>query len=162
MAGVLIRRGDQDTWGEMPGIQTHTEKKAVWRQREKVWFASQGRGASWSQPYQQLNLDCLPPELRENKIYLCCLSPLSLGFCCDGPSKPTHTAVLHSAPQPCPTRCNPVDCCPWGSSVYGILQAGRLGWVAISSCRGSSQPKDRTGVSCTAGRFFTSWATSEA
>ena len=59
MAGVLIRRGDQDTWGEMPGIQTHTEKKAVWRQREKVWFASQGRGASWSQPYEQLNLDCL-------------------------------------------------------------------------------------------------------
>ena len=33
-----------------------------------------------------------------------------------------------------------------------------LKWIAISSCRGSSQPRNRTQVSCTsciAGRFFT-------
>ena len=29
--------------------------------------------------------------------------------------------------------CNPVDCSPPGSSVYGILQARILEWVAISS-----------------------------
>jgi len=75
MAGVLIRSGDRGRWGEMPGIQTHTEKKAVWRQRKKVWFASQERGASGNQPYQHLNLDFLPPKLWENKIHLCCLSP---------------------------------------------------------------------------------------
>ena len=37
---------------------------------------------------------------------------------------------------------------PAGSSVYGILQARILEWVTISSCRGSSRPRDRTHVSC--------------
>ena len=37
-----------------------------------------------------------------------------------------------------------------------------LEWVAYPFSRGSSWPSDRTGVSCTAGRFFTSWATREA
>jgi len=37
----------------------------------------------------------------------------------------------------------------------GILQAGILEWVAMPSFRGSSQPRDATQVSCTAGKFFT-------
>ena len=37
----------------------------------------------------------------------------------------------------CPTLCNPMDCSPPDSSVYGILQA-ILEWVAMPSCRGSS------------------------
>ena len=44
----------------------------------------------------------------------------------------------------------------------GLLQASILEWVAMPSSRGSSQPRDRTRVSCIAGRFFTSWATREA
>ena len=52
-----------------------------------------------------------------------------------------------------------MDCSPPGSSVHGILQARILEWVAISFSRGSSQPRDQTRVSCTAGRFFTDWAT---
>ena len=40
-----------------------------------------------------------------------------------------------------------------------ILQARILEWFAMPSSRGSSQPKDRTQVSCIAGRFFTVWAT---
>ena len=44
----------------------------------------------------------------------------------------------------------------------GILQAKILGWVAMPSSRASSQPRDRTQVSCIAGRFFTVWATREA
>ena len=51
--------------------------------------------------------------------------------------------------------CDLVDWSPPGSSVYGILQAGILEWVAISYSRGSSQPRDRTYVSCLSGRFFT-------
>ena len=35
-------------------------------------------------------------------------------------------------------------------------------WVDFSVSRGSSQPRDRTQVSCIAGEFFTSWATREA
>ena len=49
-----------------------------------------------------------------------------------------------------------------GSSVHGILQAKTLEWIAIPLSRGSSQPRDRTRVSCIAGRFFASWATREA
>ena len=33
---------------------------------------------------------------------------------------------------------------PPGSSVHGILQARILEWAATPSCRGSSQPRDRT------------------
>ena len=63
--------------------------------------------------------------------------------------------------QSCPTLCDPMDCSPPGSSVHGILQARILEWVAMSFSRGSSQPRDWTWVSCTAGRFFTIWATRE-
>ena len=53
------------------------------------------------------------------------------------------------------TLCDPMDCSlPW-SPVHGILQAGILEWVAISSSRGSSWPKDQTGVFCLAGGFST-------
>ena len=44
----------------------------------------------------------------------------------------------------------------------GILQGRRLEWVAMSSSRGSSQPRGWTRVSHIAGGFFTIWATKEA
>ena len=44
----------------------------------------------------------------------------------------------------------------------GILQARILEWVAMPSSRESSQPRDQTQISYTAGRFFTSQATREA
>ena len=56
------------------------------------------------------------------------------------------------------TLCDPTDCSPPGSSVHGILQARIVEWAAIPFCRGSSQPRDQTHVSCTEGRFFTIWA----
>ena len=37
-----------------------------------------------------------------------------------------------------------MDCSPPGSSVYGLLQARILEWVAMPSSRGSSRPRDRT------------------
>ena len=64
--------------------------------------------------------------------------------------------------QSCPTLCDPVDCSLPGSSVHGILQARILEWVTISFSRGSSQPRDRTQVSCIGGRRFNLWATREA
>ena len=56
--------------------------------------------------------------------------------------------------QSCLTLHHPMDCSLPGSSVHGVLQAKILEWVAISFSRGSSQPRDRTQVSCTAGRHF--------
>ena len=64
--------------------------------------------------------------------------------------------------QSCLTLCDPRDCSPPGSSVHEIFQARILEWVAIFFSRGSSQPRDQTQVSCTAGRFFTDRATREA
>ena len=55
------------------------------------------------------------------------------------------------ATQLCLTLCDPMD-----YIAHGILQARILQWVAFPFSRGSSQPKDRTQVSCIAGRFFTS------
>ena len=51
---------------------------------------------------------------------------------------------------------------PWtcsfpGSSVHGISQGRRLGWVAISSSRGSSRPRDQpclSWVSCIGGQIL--------
>ena len=43
-----------------------------------------------------------------------------------------------------------------------ILQDRILEWIAFPFSRGSSQPRDQTQISHTAGRFFTSWATREA
>ena len=62
-----------------------------------------------------------------------------------------HAQLLES----CPTLCDPMDSSPPSFSVHGILQAGILKWVAISSSRGSSQPRDQTHGSCI-GRFLTS------
>ena len=45
--------------------------------------------------------------------------------------------------QSCPTLWDPIDYSPPGSSAHGILQARILEWVAISSSRGSSWPRDR-------------------
>ena len=54
------------------------------------------------------------------------------------------------------TLCDPMD-----YTVHGILQVRMLEWVAIPFSRGSSQPRDRTQVSCIAGGFFTSGDTRE-
>ena len=56
--------------------------------------------------------------------------------------------------QSCPTLCDPMDCSLPAFSVHGILQARILEWVTISFSRGSSQPRDRTRVSCLGGRRF--------
>ena len=62
----------------------------------------------------------------------------------------------------CDWLCDPMNCSPPGSSVHGILQARRLDWVVIPSSWGSSCPRNQSKVSCTAGRFFTSWVPREA
>ena len=50
--------------------------------------------------------------------------------------------------QSCLTLCDPVD-----YTVHGILQVRILWWAAFPFSRGSSQPRDRTHVSLTAGRL---------
>ena len=64
--------------------------------------------------------------------------------------------VKVSVAQPCPTLCGPVACSQPGSSVYGILQARILEWVAIPFSKGSSSLRDQIQVSCIAGRSLPS------
>ena len=58
------------------------------------------------------------------------------------------TPVLSLVAQSCLTLCDPMEA-TWGFSRQ------ELEWVSMPSSRGSSPPRDRTQVSCTAGRFFT-------
>ena len=62
----------------------------------------------------------------------------------------SHVSELKVA-QSCLTLCNPMD-----YTVYRILQARILEWVAFPFSRGSSQPRDQTQVSRIEGGFFTS------
>ena len=62
----------------------------------------------------------------------------------------------------CLTDCEPVDCRPPGSSVHETPQARILEWVAISSSRASSWPRDRTHISCIGRQILYHWGTREA
>ena len=86
-----------------------------------------------------------------NKQILICLEIMCVRAC--------------SVAQPCPTLCDLTDCSPPGSPLHGISQARILEWVAISSSKGYSRPRDWTRVSCTSctGRqILYRWATGEA
>ena len=56
--------------------------------------------------------------------------------------------------QSCATLCDLMD-----YTIHGILQARILEWAAFPFSRGSSQPRDQTQVSGTAGGFATSCLT---
>ena len=93
-----------------------------------------------------------------NRIYFQCISrtslPVNKRFLWNESAMLTCCSIQKS----CPTFCNPMDCSPPGSSVQGIFQARVLEWVAISSSKWSSWPRDPTHVSCItciAGKLFT-------
>ena len=65
----------------------------------------------------------------------------------------------------CLTLCDPMDCSLPGSSSMEFPRQEHWEWIAISSSRGSSQPRDRihvSCVSCTGRRILYHWATREA
>ena len=93
------------------------------------------------------------------------LQPTRLLHPWDFPGKSTGVGchcLLHwhlvKSSRSCPILCNSMDCNPRGSSVHGLLQARILERVAYPFSRGSFRPRNRTGVSCIAGGFLTSWA----
>ena len=77
----------------------------------------------------------------------------------------TYMCVHAKSLQSCLTLCDPMDCSPPGSSVYGILQARILEWVAIPS-PGDLPDSGIKAVSLISpaleGEFFTTSATWEA
>ena len=61
--------------------------------------------------------------------------------------------------QSCLTLCDPMDCSLPGSSVHGDSPGKNTGVGCHALLQESSQPRDQTEVSHTAGVFFTIWAT---
>ena len=59
---------------------------------------------------------------------------------------------LRLVAQSCPTLCAPWAVVHQALLSMGILQARILEWVVMPSSRGSSQPRDRTYVSCIASK----------
>ena len=55
--------------------------------------------------------------------------------------------------QSCLTLCDTMDCSLPDFSIHESLQVRILEWIAISSSRGASQPRDQTRISYTAGRL---------
>ena len=76
----------------------------------------------------------------------CILSPCLFNFYAE--------YVCMKLTQLCLTLSNPMDCSPQGFSVYGILQARILEWVAIPFSSGSSWPRDRSQVPHIAGILY--------
>ena len=61
--------------------------------------------------------------------------------------------------QSSPALCDPTDYRAHGTlqaRILGWVAYPILGWVAYPFSSGSSQPRDRTGLSCIVGGFFTS------
>ena len=63
--------------------------------------------------------------------------------------------------QSCLTPCNPMDCSPTGSSIRGVSQARILEWVGISFSGDLPASRIEPASPCTAGGFFSDWATRE-
>ena len=74
------------------------------------------------------------------------------------PTSSVEGSLARSITQSCLTLCDLTDYSTPGSFVHGIFQARILERVAISSSRGSSQPRDQTPISASptlACGFFT-------
>ena len=126
------------------GLSTTCEMETSWRR---------STNGPWKTALPWLVQECALVHQTLRKSSLGCLNNIPWegtpgsrkvgGFCC---------LVAKS----CLTLETPWTVCSLPSpSVHRISQARILEWVAIFSSRGSSWPRDRTCVSCIAGRFFT-------
>ena len=80
---------------------------------------------------------------------------LEWGLSLPNPGIEPGSPPLQADSLPAKPQGNPMDCSLPEFSIHGIFQARVLEWVAISFSRGSSQPRDRTQVSCIIGIWAT-------
>ena len=109
------------------------------------WTAAQQAPCPRDFPGKNTGVGChaLLPEFfpaQGSNLPLSCLLPWQWT------SLPLHHLVSESKSLSRVQLCN---------TVHEILQVRILEWVAFPFSRGSSQPRNRTGVSCIAGGFFT-------
>ena len=87
-------------------------------------------------------------------------SPPGSSACGDSPGKNTGVGCHALLQGIFLTQVSNPDLPHYKQILYHLSHQGRpriLEWIAYPFSGGSSQPKDRTGVSCIAGRFFTSY-----
>ena len=99
-------------------------------------------------------------KIKRKKFYrLIAPLPLSCFFLCLFFTKIQNKKHAAATAQSCPTLCDPMTIARQAPLSREFSRWG-LERVAISFSRGSSPPRDRTCVSCIAGRFFTKvWLT---
>ena len=142
-------------WRKKNELSSHDKKEHGGSRNEHYWVNEANLKKPhtvWFQVYDILIVWLL------SHVWLFCylMDCIPLDFFVYGISQ---TRILESeVSQSCLTLCDPMDCSPPGSFVHGIFQARVLEWVAISFSMVFSQPRDRTQVSCIAGRHFTIWA----
>ena len=112
-------------------------------------FYGQRSVASYS-PWGHILSDMTERLTQHCKIYHCFII-LNSNFSC---------VCLCLVTQSCPAHCDPMDWALQAPLSVGILQVSILECIVRPS-RSSSQPRDQTQVSHTAGRFFTISATRE-
>ena len=79
----------------------------------------------------------------------------------DSPGKSTGVGCCALLQGNFPTQGSNLGLPHYKGILYDLSHQGNpwmLEWVAYPFCRGSSPPRNGTGVSCIAGGFFTSWA----
>ena len=69
-------------------------------------------------------------------MQICCIRRYNKSACHSVILQRIYHCVKVKIAQSCPTLCDPMDC-----TVYGILQARILQWVAFPSSKGSSHPR---------------------
>ena len=132
MGSLAKLRGGPDFGPRLPGFKSSSGTFYLWGRQQR----------------------CSPSQPQFPHLYNGCNNPHFLGLLGQfGEMVPgNHIAsclcMRAKSLQSCPTLCNPMDCSPPGSSVQGILQARILEWVSMLSSRVSSQPGDRTCISC--------------
>ena len=147
---VAEERGETDK-----GSHHHQFRAAPW-EVSAVWegMCAQQAAKSWSAPWICHSVAECPWTYHSSLSFLICKLGMRVFF---STHKIYNVWSESESAQSCPTLWDPVD-----HTVHGILQARILEWVAFPFSRGSSQPRDPTQVSRTAGGFFTSWVTKEA
>ena len=117
-----------------PGSSVH----GILQARILEWVAmSFSRGSYW--PRARTHISCVS-----------CIIFFTTSTTREAPSLwyPPHLKVKVLVAQSCLTLCNSMNCSPPVSSIYWILQARILEWVAMPFSRGFSWPRALTHVSC--------------
>ena len=136
----VLLPGKSHGWRRLVGCSPWRRKESDTTERLRIHFSLSCVGEGNGNPLQ----------------YFCLENPREWAAISGVPQSQTQLKRLSSSSssihaqsvQLCPSLRDPMDYSPAGSSVHGILQARILGWVAISSSRGSSPPRNQIHISC--------------